>query len=248
MLELNISTILLEMANFIILAFILYRFLFTPLQKTLKKRAIETTKTWDEATAAKAKAEETIQQYEEKTNNIDAEIAARKNEARMIIDQTRQQMLHEVQAEIESLQAQAKETFALMRNKALQQHEEEIGDMASEFASGIMKDLSNPQLQKIYREEFLNKISQMDISEYLGETPLGDTAYVKVVMASPPTTSYQDNLESILKQGVSQKLEFTYEVDENIIAGGILQFENELVDGSIQGQINQFKKRYQENV
>ncbi len=37
MLNINLSTILLQMANFFILVFILYRFLFTPLKKAMQK-------------------------------------------------------------------------------------------------------------------------------------------------------------------------------------------------------------------
>jgi F0F1-type ATP synthase membrane subunit b/b' len=46
MLELNISTILLQMANFFVLAFILYRFLLKPLQNVLQKREEKITTRW----------------------------------------------------------------------------------------------------------------------------------------------------------------------------------------------------------
>ena len=52
MLDINISTILLQMVNFFILAFLLYRFLFKPLQNVLRKREDETNRAMDEAKVA----------------------------------------------------------------------------------------------------------------------------------------------------------------------------------------------------
>jgi len=246
MLDLNISTILLQMANFFILVFILYRFLFKPLQKTLKKREIETTRAIDEAQIAKKEAEETRQEFEEKSNNIDTEIVARKNEARIVIEQTRQQMLHEVQTEIDRLVAQAEETLSHLNSEAIQQHKDEIGNIASDFIKGIMSDLMTPQIQKLYQDEFLNQLSQIDLSKYMkGATP-GEVSFIKVIMANPPTSSYQDHLASILNEDLSQEFNLTYEVDPSLIAGGVLRFENELIDGSLQGQIIQLQKQYQE--
>lgn len=246
MLEINISTILLEMANFLILAFILYRFLFTPLQKTLKKRADETTRSWGEANKVKAQAEETIQQYEEKTNNIDAEIAARRNEARIIIERTRQQMLHEVQSEVEKLQAQTKETLARMRAETLDHHRNEIGSLASEFVTNMMQDLVTPQLQKVYRDEFLHQISDTDLSAFIQKMPKEEKIFAKVIMTAPPTAAYQENLETILKQKLPQNLDLSYDVNPDLIAGGIIQFETELVDGSLRGKIDQLREHYLE--
>lgn len=244
--EINISTILLQMANFFILAFILYRFLFKPLQNVLSKRETVITKAMDDAQIVLQDAEGLRQQLTEKTNNIDAEIAARKNEARIVIEQTRQQMLQEVQTRIERIEAQTEEKITQLRSEAVQEHQEEIGNLASEFATGIMADLMTPQILKLYQDEFLNQISQVNLSEYLEGTDPNEVTFIKVITASSTTASYQGHLESILKDKLSQKFNLSYEVEPDLIAGGILRFENELVDGSLKGQINHMRERYQE--
>jgi len=141
MLELNISTILLQMANFFILVFILYRFLFKPVQNVLKKREKEITRSMDEAKIAQEAAEETKKRFEEKTNNFEAEVTARTNEARIVIERTRKQMLQEVQTKVEHLKAQTEESLSQMQTKAVQHHKEKLGDLASSFAKGMMNDI-----------------------------------------------------------------------------------------------------------
>lgn len=246
MLELNISTILLQMANFFILVFILYRFLYQPLYNMLQKREDETNRAIDETHLAQQEAEALRKRYEEKTNNIDAEIVARKNEARMVIEQTRQQMLHEVKTEIDHLKTQTEEALARRQSEAVQEHKQKIGSLASDFARGILSGVMTTELQRTYQTEFLNKVSEIDLSAYLKDLAPGESAMVKIIFAQSPSQGYQDQLSALIKQDFSQEINLIYEVDPELIAGGIIRFENELIDGSLQGQINQFQKQYQE--
>jgi len=248
MLELNVSTILLQMANFIVMAFILYRFLFKPLQNVLKERENGILRAMDEAQQARIEAEETRQIYEEKSNNIDAEIAARKNEARIVIERTRQQMLRDVQTQIEQVEAQTEETLTKLQEEAIRQHKERIGELASQFSKGILSDVMSKQIQEEFEAEFLNRITNLDISSYLEGSSLDETNFIKVIMAIRPGSDFEQELRQILDKKLSRKINLSYELDPSLIAGGILRFENKLIDGSLAGQINLLKQKYQEAV
>jgi len=246
MLEINLSTILLQMANFFLLAFILYRFLLKPLQNVLRKRDQEITHTMDEAQVTKEEAEVLRRQYEEKNNNIDAEIAARKNEARIIIEQSRQQMLYEVQTQIEGLQTQTEEALSRLSAKALQQHKEKLGDLAAEYVRNILAGVITPELESRYQQEFLDKVSALDLSHYTEGTPPGAVTFINVLTASQPSESFQEELSALIFKNLGQETQLTYQTDPDLIAGGVLRFENKLVDGSLRGQIENLQNRYQE--
>jgi len=246
MLDINLSTILLQMANFLIMAFILHRFLFKPLQNTLKAREKKTTQMMDEAEQARQAAEEQRQAYEEKSNNIDAEITARRNEARIIIEQTRQQMLREVQSEVERLKHQTKENLSKLRADALREHRDEIGEQASRFAHGILADLMSPQLRDAYQVAFLEQIEKTDLSTHIETLTPGKTEFIDVILPSAPSSNYQEELSKLLHQKINQEFTLNVEVNPDLIAGGILRFEDILIDGSLQGQIDQFLKQYQQ--
>ena len=247
MLNINLSTILLQMANFFILVFILYRFLFNPLKKAMQKREEQVTSAMDEAAKAKQEAEKVRQEYEQKSDNIDADIAARKNEARIVIEQTRQQMLSEVQEKVEHLRRQAEESMDSLRAEAIQQHKKEIADLVAQFAREMMTDLMNPQIHKLYQEEFLEKIEGIDLSKFVEGASPNELQYIKAIMATQPDKDFQKRLETVVKEKITIPFDLTSEIDDKLIAGGILRFENELIDGSLGGQINKLKKQYQEN-
>lgn len=247
MLNINLSTILLQMANFFILVFILYRLLFRPLQNAMKKRAEKITSAMDDAEIAKQEAQAAKQEYEEKTNNIDADIAARKNEARIVIEQTRHQMLSEVQAQADRIKQQTEETLSSLRADAIQQHKSEIANLVAQFANEMMTDLMDSQHVKLYQEEFLNKVQSIDLSKFVEKAKPNEELYIKAIMANETDKPFQDRLLAYLKDQIDQRFNLTFEVDEKLIAGGILRFENELIDGSLSGQINKLKNQYQEN-
>lgn len=246
MLDLNISTILLQMANFFVLAYILYRFLLKPLQNVLQKREEKITQTMDAAQMTQAEAEQLRRQYVEKNNNIDAEIAARKNEARIVIEQSRQQMLQEVQTQIEQLQSQTEDALSRLQAKTIQHHKDELVHLAAEFAQGILSDVLTPGLVESFEQEFISKISSLDLSAYTQDAKPGQDIFIKVVLASQPSERFTEQLSELIQNSLGGKIRLTYEVDPNLLAGGILRFENKLIDGSLQGQINSLQMRYQD--
>ncbi len=248
MLDINLSTILLQMANFFILVFILYRFLFKPLQKTLYQREQDTLRKMAEAEMAQAEAVEKQREFEEKSKNIKSEIAARKNEARIVIERTRQQMLHEVESEVDRLKVQTEETLAQLRAEALKAHQEEIGTVATNYIEKGFSELMTPELRRQYRERFLQELRQEDLAKYFIGVKSDEISYIRLIMAEEPEDSFIMALRSLLNEKIDVKYDLSYDVNPGYIAGGVIRFENELIDGSLKGQIYKIQKRYQEAV
>ena len=163
MLELNLSTLLLQNANLLIMAYILTRFLFRPLKEMLDKRSSQATKAIDEAQKAATEAEALRQEYETKRDNIEAEFAALKNEARIVIDHTRQQMLQEAYEEIEAMRARASEEIEQQRTEALRLHRNRIGELVTALCQRMVKDVLSPELHQAYLDAFLEELRAIQL-------------------------------------------------------------------------------------
>jgi F0F1-type ATP synthase delta subunit len=214
----------------------------------MKKRDEQVTSAMDNAAVAQKEAEKVRLEYEQKSHNIDSEISARKNEARIVIEQTRQQMLNEVKEQAERFKRQTEDTLASLRTEAIQQHKQDIADLVAQFAREMMSGLMNPQIQTLYQQEFLEKIEEIDLSKYVEGASPNEEQYIKAIMAIDTDQKFQDSLLANLKKQISLPFNLTFETDSKLIAGGMLRFENELIDGSLGGQINELKKQYQEDV
>ena len=248
MLKINISTILLQMANFLILVYILARFLFKPLQEMLERRARETTRQLDEAEVARQKAEGLRQEYEQKQENLDAEMAARKNEARIVAEQTRQQMLQEVQMQIDTLQTQAEKALEHLRREARQQHREEIGALAARLVELTLSDIMTPEIRTAYQEKFLEQLRSIGLAAHIDATDDESKMAAEVTAATELSDTYRARLAATLDSATSRPVALTYRVDPALIAGVVLRLEDIRIDGSVHGQIQQLQKRYQDQL
>ena len=247
MLELELSTILLQMANFIILAFVLTRFLFKPLKTTLQKREKEITEQLDKAESLKVEMESLQLDFEEKTSNLEVEISAQKNEARIVIEQTRQQMLQEVQHQIELLSSQADEVLKQKRAEVIQKHRVDIVELTAKLTEKTLADVLNPQIQQAYWDKFLEQIRKIDLATHIGATNQNREIIAEITTSIPLLEDYKTRLTAILNTAASRPIDLVYIVDSTIIAGAVLRLEDIRIDGSLHGQVQQIQKQFLEN-
>jgi F-type H+-transporting ATPase subunit b len=247
MLDINVSTLLLQIANFLILAFILTRFLFKPLKKMLDERARRATQEMDEAEEASRQTEALRQEYETKRDSIDAEFAALKNEARIVIDQTRQQMLQEAYKEIEAMRARAKEEIEQQRAEALRLHRTKIGELVATLIARMLKDILTPQIQEAYLDTFLEQLRAVQLE---GRIPTNgeETVSAELITAAPLVQENETRILATLETAISHPVDLMTRVDSGLVAGVMVRLGDMLIDGSLQGQIQQLRNRYEEEI
>jgi F-type H+-transporting ATPase subunit b len=247
MLDINLSTLLLQIANFLIMAYILTRFLFKPLKEMLNKRTSQVTKAVDEAKKTTREAEELRLEYEKKRENIDAEIAALKNEARIVIDETRQQMLKEAYQEIEAMRARAKDEIEQQRTDALLLHRGKIGELVATLTQRMMKGILNPQLHQAYLDIFLDQLRSVQLEGRIS-TSGEETISAELITATSLAQENKARIATTLEAVVSQPIDLACRVDAGLIAGAMVRLGDMLIDGSLQGQLQQLRSRYEAEI
>lgn len=247
LLDIDAGTLLLQIANFLVLAYILTRFLFKPLKKMLDKRAKEATRVMDEAGEARHEAEALRQEYEEKRDNIDAEFAALKNEARIVIDETRQQMLQEAYEEIEAMRARAKEEIEQQRAEALRLHRGKIGELVAALVQRTMGDILNPEIHRAYLDAFLDQLGAVQLAGRFS-TDGGEAVSAELITAIPLVEDDRTQIATTLETAMSYPVDLTCRTDPDLIAGAMIRLGDMLIDGSLQGQIQQLRRRYEAEI
>jgi len=247
MLDINLSTLLLQVANFLVMVFILTRFLFKPLKEMLDRRAAQVTKAMDEAERAAHEAERLRLGYEKKHANIDSEIAALKNEARIVIDETRQQMLQEAHQEINVMRTRAQEEIEQQRAEALRLHRNKIGDLVTMLTTSMLKDVLNPRLHQAYLDAFLDQLRYVQLDNHV-PTNGEETIPAEVITAIPLTEENETQVTDILGEVVPHPIDLMYRVDSGLVAGAMVRLGDTLIDGSLQGQLQQLRTQYEAEI
>jgi F-type H+-transporting ATPase subunit b len=247
LLGIDVGTLLLQIANFLIMAYVLTRFLFKPLKEMLDKRAHQATKTLDEAEEAAREAEALRREYEEKRENIDAEFAALKNEARIVIDQSRQQMLKEAYDEIEVMRTRAKGEIEQQRAEALRLHRGKIGELVATLIQRMMRDILNPEIHQAYLNAFVDQLRAVQLNGRVSAD--GEEAVTaELITAAPLVETERTRIAAALEATAARPVDLTYRADPDLVAGAMVRLGDVLIDGSLQGQIQQLRRRYEEEI
>ena len=143
-LNIDWQQILLHLMNFVILFAILYFLLYKPVRNFMEKRKAAYTEMDDQATQAKADAEELKAKYEEQLANLDVEILEKKQGATLAAEQQAKGIRQKAQEDAQEIISRAKQQAIAERDRILDETGNEITALAKDAAEkAIFKSTSD---------------------------------------------------------------------------------------------------------
>ena len=136
----NIWSILISLANLVLLFFILKRFLYKPMKKVLEERRLAVDKQYEDADKAKLLAEESKEAREQKAQNRSDVILTRANE------------------KAESIIKRAESDAELERKKAETDIKKEIAEVSAALAEKMLEREINIDDHRNLIETFINEV------------------------------------------------------------------------------------------
>lgn len=219
--ELNFTTFLLELVNFLILVWILKRLFYAPLKAAVEARKLEIKKSIDEAADAKAAAEALRKQVEGRLQEWSREKDTRLEELKREIDQERTKLLNAVRAEVTSERERLKAQDQAQRDEEKAKQEEEAIGQSLTFLSKLLTSFASPEVETAIVRSFLKQTPSL-------EPPVGAGAGKAVVSTAYPLGEQEraavlSSLTRVLGPGTGT----TFNVDPSLLAG------IEVVDGAV---------------
>ncbi len=158
-------TIVAQIINFLILVFLLHRFLYKPIVKTIKSRQNEIERRWQDAEDEKESAKQTANSYKQKQRELEQKeqdiIAQAQEEAdhkyHNLVEQARQEVEQKRQSWEESLQQDKEQFYSHLREKITQQ--------VYEISRHAFEDLANISLEKQVINRFLHRLENLSEKE-----------------------------------------------------------------------------------
>lgn len=144
--ELNASTFLLEILNFLVLVWLLKRFLYHPVLDAIAKRKAEVEKTLNSAQAARAEAEALQAHYEGRLDQWNAEREAAREELRREIAEERGRLLALLEQELQQDREKARVLDDKLRADSLRKCQEIALEQGARFAARLLSDIAGPEL------------------------------------------------------------------------------------------------------
>ncbi len=145
--ELSWSTFFLEIINFLVLVWILKRFLYKPVMDVIARRREGIEKTRAEAAALHKDAEQLQQQYEGRLADWSEERRKAREALSREIDSERARKLEELESELEKRKEQLRVAEERRRRDELHKVEETAIAQAAEFVSRLLGNVAGPETE-----------------------------------------------------------------------------------------------------
>jgi F-type H+-transporting ATPase subunit b len=232
------STLALQTVNFVILVWLLHRFLYRPVLRLLDARRAEIDKQYAEARMAEGKAKDELATVEAERAGIAAERAAALEQASAQAAESAAARRAQAEREAAELLEAARKALAAERGLALAEARRAALDLGMDIAGRLLAEVP----MKLRAETWLARID-----EHLAALPqterdtltrqLVDGARLMVVTASALPAETAEAWRARLHRTLGDQVAIGFGTDRHLVAGAELHFPNAVLRFSWQSAL-----------
>jgi len=240
--ELNWSTFLLEILNFLVLLWILKRFLYRPVLDTIAKRRAGIEQTLANAQTIRTGAEAMQSQYETRLNQWNEEREAARLTLRQEIAEERERQLAALEDELEREREKARVLDGKLRADALRKYQEASLELGARFVARLLSELSCPDLEIRLFDLALGQLDSLpeerlkSIRMACEETP----EQAEVATAYPLDAKHQQRLAEKLGRLLGMPVTCRFVEDAQLLAGLCITLGPWVFHANLQEELKSF--------
>ncbi|MFD2789895.1 ATP synthase subunit b [Arenibacter antarcticus] len=241
--EINWFTVIAQIVNFLILVWLLKRFLYQPVLNAIDEREKKIASQLDDAEAKKAESEKEHKVFRQKNEVFDKERAAKMDEAQEQVNSEKQRLFEEVRKE-----------STLLRSKyetSLKQQEQEITDRLKRktkeevfaIAGKALSDLANANLEEQVIKVFIKKIKDLDEGNIAKlKNAFDNDKAITIKSAFEPSATSKQELEKTIEKITRKKNNFKYLLAPEVVGGIEIYTESYQLSWNIESYLDSLKK------
>lgn len=246
MLDIDLTTILAEIINFLVIAAALYFLLFKPTVKHIEKRAQEKEEMMLNAKQKENEAEEKLAQIEARLADIDKEIEARLEEAYQNAQSESEALLAETQKEAEKIIRDAEKEAERRQSLEMEELEQELVDTILNISAQVLSKSTPDKTHEKLIEELNQEIWDMGKSDMPQVRTIRDslserTPTVNVVSAKELTPEQQRSLVRTFSALADRNVNMEIEIDPGLIAGIRLRMGDLVVENNLAVELEELR-------
>ncbi len=223
--ELSWSTFLLEIVNFLVLVWILKRFLYKPVVDVIARRREKIEQTM-RAAKEKHRAGEALQaQYENRLADWEGEKEAARTTFHREIEQERVHRLETLATELEAERKKREVVAERERLESERRLENQALVLAAGFAARLLSRVAGAELERRLVEVLQEDLPRLSAERRrtLEQALLRESGPIEVTSAYPLDDAGQRKLEQVLADLAGRPVACRYRQDSSLIAGAQLR-------------------------
>ena len=219
-------TLALQALNFLVLVWLLWRFLYKPVREVIDKRKALAEQAFTDANRREQEAEAARRRLEDDRASLARERQDLLRKLHQDLDAERGNVLAAARADADAMIAAATESIASERARALAESRDRIAGLAVDIAAGLLRDIAAAELDGVVLERIEAQLKEMPTDELdrLRKDVAADGARLTVVTAKPIAPADQERWRGRFDAclGSGGKTEFATE--SGIVGGAELRF------------------------
>jgi F-type H+-transporting ATPase subunit b len=221
-LELNWTTVVLEIVNFLVLVWLLKRFLYKPVKEAIRRRQQGIEEQLQMAENMHQEAEALRKQYENRLVEWEDERRNARSTLQHEIEQERLQLKDKLQQELEA--ERKKNEILASRQAKEQQRQSEIRalELGARFSARLLSSVSSEAMQKSLIDLLMTELQQLPVDQeevLLAMVESGKDITVQVISAYPLDEAGKQTLQNYLDSLLANSLKYEYTTDQKLMAG-----------------------------
>ena len=217
-------TIIFQIINFMILVFLLRRFLYKPVIRAMDEREQKIVQREENAAAKKKEAEQEAQNYRRKKEELEERSEEVIEGAHTAAEKEKRELLDEARREVDETRRRWQEAFEREKDTFISELRRRIGQQACTVARRCLEDLADSRLEELTWRYFLEKLSRLpdqersELKHALADD--GQKLVLRTAFEAPPDQLEQ--LKNSLRDLISDpesNLKLSAAVDPKLICG-----------------------------
>ncbi|MCR3921753.1 MAG: hypothetical protein NUK65_04435 [Firmicutes bacterium] len=240
----NWYTVMFQVINFLVLVFLLRRFLYGPIVNMMEEREEIIYKREEVAAAKKEKAELEAHNYRQKVELLQARDQKMLEEARADAEKERMSLLESTRLEVDETHKRWHKAMQREQETFLHDLRNRVGRQATLIAKQCLRDLADATLEEMVWHVFQQKVEQLPPAE---QTRLQNafTQEESIILRSAlePAPERLQELTTYLHAFFSQPVQVMYENSPELICGLELEVGGYRVAWHVEGYLKDVEKQ-----
>ncbi|MGE0323584.1 MAG: F0F1 ATP synthase subunit delta [Polyangiaceae bacterium] len=234
----SLTTFIFEIANFLVLMWILNRLVYRPLKRGVEQRRGDLKRQEDELAAALAEARARQGSADEQRREVDGLRDQVLREATHRASEERARLLAQAREDADAERARARRMLSVEREAAANWVRELAVEHGAQIAGRMLMDISPEGVDGAIFDRLLEELERR--REDLRATGAEE---VEATFARLPSTETVARLRAALNALFEQSPHLVLRDDDALVAGLILRVGHVVLDASIAGQLDVFRDR-----
>jgi len=236
----SLTTFIIQIINFSVLAFILYRVLYRPLRNIMDKRRRLVMEDVDRAIKLKEEAVSLKEKYEALMAGIEAYRKAEMERAVGEAEKAKKEILDTAKHEAFNEKEKAAAVIETDRTEMMERLRIDAAEISSSLAARLVSPLADEQLHAKLVRLLAGELETHPPATVRGGGRSGRATVTSAYQLSPAQAS---EIESLIWEHMGAGLNIEHAVDPGLIAGVRLWVDGQVMDGSLRGQLEFFRER-----